>query len=351
MKCKIARVAAVVVLLLWASAGTSGQQWIPGLGPANQPAWTGPMSPDVLPGKGLEQHPFLYAGEWDHREPVQTMYIVRDGKIAWSYSIPSKENGEISEFSDATLLSDNSVVFSRKTGARKVTADKRIVWDYVAPKGHEVHACQPIGPDRVLIILNGKQARLMVIDLVTGKTETQFNLATNPKGAVHTQFRRARMTAAGTFLVPHKDLDKVVEYDANGKPIWSINVPVPWSAVRLKNGNTLVSSGSTQVVREFNTHGEVVWEFSQKDVPDIRLFSLQEVNRLADGNTVISSWCPNAVKNPKDWPATVQVLEVNRDKKLVWALRSWDPPTDLGPATNIQLLDEPGIPEKFDLQR
>jgi hypothetical protein len=39
------------------------------------------------------------------------------------------------------------------------------------------------------------------------------------------------------------------------------------------------------------------------------------------------------------------------DKKLVWALRSWNAPMDLGPATCIQLLDEPGIPEKFEQQR
>jgi outer membrane protein assembly factor BamB len=308
------------------------------------------MSPDVLPGKGLAQHPFLYAGEWDHEKPVQTIYIVRDGKIVWSYAIPSKDNGEISEFSDATLLSDNSVVFSRKTGAGKVTADKKLVWDYEAPKGYEVHAVQPIGLDRVMFIQNGKQAKLMVLNLTTGKTETEFNLATYPNGAVHTQFRRARMTAAGTFLVPHKDLDKVVEYDKSGKEIWSVAVPVPWSAVRLKNGNTLVSSGSTQVIREFNPKGEVVWEFSQKDVPDIRLCSLQEANRLANGNTVISNWCPNAVKDPKDWKYTVQVLEITPDKKLVWALRSWESP-DLGPATCIQLLDEPGIPEKSEQQR
>ncbi|HEY8746523.1 MAG TPA: hypothetical protein VIM11_01015 [Tepidisphaeraceae bacterium] len=350
MKCRISRVLTLAGLVSIALASTSNGQWIPGLGPATQPAWDGPMSPDELPGKGLAQHPFLYAGEWDHAKPVQTMYIVRDGKIVWSYSIPSKENGEISEFSDATLLSDNSVVFSRKTGARKITSDKEIVWDYVASRGYEVHACQPIGLDRVLMIQNGKQAKLMVINLVSGKTETQFNLETNPKAPVHTQFRRARMTAVGTFLVPHKDMDKVVEYDANGKAIWSVNVPVPWSAVRLKNGNTLVSSGSTQRIREFNPHGDVVWEFSQKDVPQIRLFSLQEANRLSNGNTVISNWCPSAVKDPKDWRKTVQVLEVTPEKKLIWALRSWDSP-DLGPATSIQLLDEPGVPEKFELQR
>jgi hypothetical protein len=36
----------------------------------------------------------------------------------------------------------------------------------------------------------------------------------------------------------------------------------------------------------------------------------------------------------------VQVLEVTPDKQVVWALSSWKDP-DLGPATHIQLLDEP----------
>jgi len=343
----------LIATLLACSLATCahGQQtWIPGLGPATQPAWTGPMSPDVLPGNGLNQHPFLFAGEWDHEKPVQTMSIVRDGKVVWSYTIPSTENGQISEFSDATLLSDGSVVFSRKTGARKITADKKTVWDYVAPAGYEVHACQPIGLDKVLMIQNGKQAKLMLINLTTGKTETEFNLDTTPDAPVHTQFRRVRMTAAGTFLVPHKDMDKVVEYDHTGREIWSIAVQCPWDAVRLKTGNTLVSSGSTQVIREFNPKGEIVWQFTQKDVPNIRLFSLQEADRLANGNTVISNWCPSAVKDPKDWKNTVQVLEVTPDKKVVWALRSWENP-DLGPATCVQLLDEPGIPEKFEQQR
>jgi len=306
------------------------------------------MSPETLPGNNVSQHPFFYCGQWDFPKPEQTMYIVREGKITWSYSIPSKDKGEISELTDATLLSDNSVVFARKTGAGKVTADKKLVWDYEAPKGFEVHVAQPIGLDRVLMIQNGKPAKLMLINLTAGKTETEFNLKTNPAGSVHLQFRRARMTAAGTFLVSHKDMDKVIEYDTTGKEIWSVAVPVPWSAVRLKNGNTLVSSGSAQVVREFNAKGEVVWQFSQKDVPNIELFSLQEANRLANGNTIISNWCPSAVKDSKDWRKTVQVLEITPEKKLVWAMRSWD---ELGPATVVQLLDEPGIPEKLEQQR
>jgi len=44
------------------------------------------------------------------------------------------------------------------------------------------------------------------------------------------------------------------------------------------------------------------------------------------------------------------VFEVTRDKKIVWSLSAWKNP-DLGPATYIQLLDEPGNPDNGDLQR
>jgi hypothetical protein len=56
------------------------------------------------------------------------------------------------------------------------------------------------------------------------------------------------------------------------------------------------------------------------------------------------------VKDPKNWLGTVQVLEVTPDKKVVWALSEWNDP-DLGPASSIQLLDEPGVPENGEPQR
>ncbi len=317
-------------------------------------------SPEVLPGQGLNQHPFFYTGQYDFRNPVQKMFIVREGRVVWTYEMPTNASDPgktLQEFSDATMLSNGNVVFARKTGAGEVTPDKKLIWNYVAEKGCEVHICQPIGTDRVMIIQNGLPAKLMVINTVTGKTEKQFELPTNgdPK-TVHTQFRRAQLTKAGTFLVAHHDQDKVVEYDANGKEIWSVAATIPWDAVRLKNGNTLISSHNCYV-REVNPKGETVWEFTQKDAPDIALWCLSEGSRLANGNTIITNWCPVGVVDAKGakatakWPTSVQAIEVTPDKKVVWALRAWTPPADLGPATCLQLLDEPGIPENQEQQR
>src|SRR5690348_791362 len=100
--------------------------------PATQPApATQPYSPAILPGNGLSQHPFLYAGEWDHDKPIQSIFIVRDGKVAWRYTIPTNEaNGTLNEFSDVTMLSNGNVVFARKTGAGMVNPAKKLVWNY-----------------------------------------------------------------------------------------------------------------------------------------------------------------------------------------------------------------------------
>ncbi len=70
------------------------------------------------------------------------------------------------------------------------------------------------------------------------------------------------------------------------------------------------------------------------------------MDRLANGDTVICNW-PGSLPI-EQWPNVVQIIEVTPDKKVVWALRDFD---TLGPATSIQLLDEPGIPENGDLQR
>jgi hypothetical protein len=299
-------------------------------------------SPAVLPGNGLAQHPFLYTGEWDTRKPdAQSMFIVRGGRIVWQYSIPMKApRGGIQEFDDVSMLPNGNVLFSRMSGAGIVSPDKKLVWDYSAPVGTEVHSAQYLGNDRVLIMRNGNPAQAMIFNTAGNTVEKVIPIPTTIK-ATHGQFRHIRMTPAGTILVPHMSEGIVEEYDLSGKVVWSVKEPNVWSAVRLKNGNTLLSGDARGYVREINPKGETVWEFTQADVPDIKLFNIQGSYRLANGNTVICNWCPNGLKTIADWPDTVQVLEVTPDKKVVWALRSWKDPADLGTATAIQLLDQP----------
>jgi len=156
------------------------------------------------------------------------------------------------------------------------------------------------------------------------------------------------MTAKGTYLAPFLMMNKVVEYDKNFKPIWTYEIPSPWAAVRLHNGNTLIVDEHDRLVREVNPKSESVWEFKQADLPSgIVLHNIQTADRLANGDTVIFS--STGGTKLEDRPNIIQILEVTPDKKLVWVLQDWK---NLGPATTAQFLDEPGVPERpGDLQR
>jgi hypothetical protein len=293
----------------------------------------------ILPRNGLLQHDFLYTGEWDYRKATQTIYLIHKGKVAWTYEIPFKDStGTMTELGDATMRPNGNIVFCRKTGASEVTPDKKLVWNYNAPKGTEIHAVEAVGDNKILMVINGVPAKALLINVKSGKTENEIILPTGKPGP-HLQFRRVVMTDQGTLLAAHLDSNAVSEYDKNGKLVWSFHIGKPWCAARLKNGNTLITSNydSCQIV-EVNKMGKIVWNISQADLPGIKLYQIQVAVRLDNGNTIFSNWCNNGIKKPEDWPNSIQLIEITSDKRVVWALNQWKDP-DIGPASSIQILD------------
>jgi hypothetical protein len=305
---------------------------VPALGPAETEVaarkWDQPVPPG-LPGNGMAQHPMLYIGEGYNK-----LFVVNGGKIIWTYS-----TGSGNEYGDAWMLSNGNVLFTRMQYVAEVTPQKQVVWRYDAPVGTEIHTCQPIGLDKVMFVLNGLPPKLMVVNIKTNKVELQHELpaisATDTK-TVHAQFRRVRYTAQGTYLVPFLEMDQVIEYDKNFNPIWKYEIKSPWAAVRLKNGNTLITDEHDILTREVNPKGETVWEVKPDDLPqEYRYINTQSATRLANGNTIICSRGGNG-KGP-------QLVEVTREKKVVWVLWDW---ANFGPATAVQVLDDPGVPER-----
>jgi hypothetical protein len=288
------------------------------------------LAPSVLPGNGLKHFDFFYAGEGKARD----MYIVRKGKITWSYT-DTTGRGEIS---DAVLMANGNVLFAHQFGVTLIDRNKNVLWNYDAPEGFETHTAQPIGSDHVVFVQNGNPAKVLVMNIKTNKLEKEFVLPF--KSGTHGQIRHARLTPAGTLLVAHMDLGKVCEYDINGKQLLSIDVPGIWSAVPLKNGNILVASNQ-DFVKEINRNGDVIWDCPLTDIPGYKITDPQLAVRLANGNTLINNWFNQWSKTLDPNNAPVQAIEVTPDKKVVWALRSWLPPVNLGPATTIQLLNAP----------
>ena len=287
--------------------------------------------PAQLPGRGLAQHDIMYAGESHERN----IYIVRGGKVVWHYSDPAGKG----EISDAVLLSNGNVLFTHQVGVALISPEKKVLWSYDAPAGHEVHTAVPIGLDRVLYIQNGDPALLRVVNIATGLVEREFPLKTKQPPSTHGQFRHARLTEQGTLLAAHMDLNKVVEYDSNGNEQWSFPADRPWGVTPLANGNVLITD--SKGVREINRRGDSVWNWTPADAPGYIFANLQQAWRLPNGNTVINNWVNEWNAPAAQLVGTLQAIEVTPSKQVVWALDSWTEPAKLGPATTLQFLDLP----------
>ena len=290
----------------------------------------------VLPGKGLAQHDFLYAGESKNRRA----FIVRKGKVVWSYDDPAGRG----EISDAVLLSNGNLLIAHQFAVKLISPEKKVLWSLDAPKGTEIHTAMPVGAEHVLYVQNGDPAMVKVVNIKTGETKKEFQVPVGNSKGVHGQFRHGRITASGTLLLAHMDMKKVGEYDANGKEVRSFPAPNPWGVTPLKNGNFLVVDRPS--IREVTPTGETVSTITPgTDSPDFKMTSLQMAWRLPNGNTLVNNWFNEWSGKLDRTNPPVQAVEFTPDKKIVWVLRSWENP-DLGPATTIQILDEPSAPEQ-----
>ena len=92
-------------------------------------------APAVLPGNGLAQHDFLYAGEAKERN----VFIVRKGEIVWTYADPEGKG----EISDAMLLSNGNVLIAHQFAVKLIAPDKKVLWNYDAPKGPKSTRLRP----------------------------------------------------------------------------------------------------------------------------------------------------------------------------------------------------------------
>ena len=302
--------------------------------PIDPPSWrVSEKAPAEAPfAWGIARYPMLYIGEGCNR-----IFLVAGGKVIWTY-----DTGTGWELDDIWMKKNGSIVFSRMSWAGEVTPDKCLIWRRNCLEGEEYHTIQPIDADRVIMAVNAPVPYCMIVNTKTDAVEYRHDIPYENPGWVHGHFRRFRMTAKGTFLVPYLSRNQVVEYDRDFHVIWRYAIDQPWAAVRLKNGNTLINDEYHGLVREVAPDGHTVWEISLNELPpETRLADCQSCVRLKNGNTILCSR-GNQGLSP-------QLVEVTPEKKVVWCLNDW---RELGPCTAVQILSDPGDPElPGDLQR
>lgn len=271
--------------------------------------------------------------------------VEKDGTISWEMPWGG--------IHDIHLLENGNIMVQR--GMREVCEidpkTSKVVWSYDSSKRNgnqgkrvEVHAFQPLGDGNLMIAESGP-ARIIEINR-DGKLLKEFKLKVNRPNA-HTDTRLARKLSTGNYLVCHEGDGFIREYNSEGKVVWEYEVPMfgktprgghgpesfgnkAFSAVRLKNGNTLIATGNGHSVIEVTPAKKVVWSIKQNDLPEITLAWVTTLEVLPNGNYIIGN-CHAGPKNPL-------LVELEpKSKKVVWTFDQFK--TFGNSVPNSQLLD------------
>ena len=107
---------------------------------------------------------------------------------------------------------------------------------------------------------------------------------------------------------------------------------MPFTAIRLPDGHTLIGCTLGNLVIEVDPAGKTVWQVTNDDLPGKPINDACGVQRLPNGNTVITSH--HATANQ------VKLTEVTPAKAVVWTYRD-DRPSGIH---HFQILDTNGRP-------
>lgn len=274
---------------------------------------------------GEEQHPRRILGEDGGRVAI----VDEQGHVHWKYETGAQSH-------DLWKLPNGNILLaSGPATIAEVTPEKEIAWTYTSrPKpGYEgpveVHAFQPLGEGKVMIAESGNRR---IIEVNRGGEILREVPLVVEHPHHHTDTRLARKLTSGNYLVCHESDGAVREYQPDGTVVWEYQLDLGgrpaaaghgpeghgtsvYSAYRLENGNTLIGGGNNNRVLEVNPDGEIVWSVDQRELPGITLAWVTMLHPLPNGNLIIGN-CHAGPENP-------QLIEVTRDKQVVWTFQDF----------------------------
>lgn len=255
------------------------------------------------------QHRILVGGYFYKELAV----FAADGSKEWACT-------EDWEVSDARLLPNQDIVLAYKFGVRLIRPDWSSAGEYEeiynrpTPEGGETHSCQPL-PDGGFLTGESFNGVSYIIELDASFNERK-RIELKGLGGKHTTFRQLSKTPQNTYLVTQYDLKgTALELDSNGGIIRRF-ADGHFVAVRLENGNTLISCGENHRIIEVDPNDHVVWSVERDELPDTHLGLVTSVSRLANGNTIFCNWGGHASRMGPTKGASI--IEVTPDKKIVW---------------------------------
>jgi hypothetical protein len=261
-------------------------------------------------GKTAIRHSFFIAG------PKFTGIIGENGEEIWKADKAGARDGYV--------LPNGNILICWGDEVREYDLDKKVIFNFKkSATENELGTAVRLKNGNTLITESGKAPRLLEVDQ-SGEIKISVPLLPETDN-IHMQTRMARKLPTGNYLVPHLLAFSVKEYTPAGKIVNTIKTDLaelggravenwPFTAIRLQNGNTLVTLTHGNKVVEFNPQGNIVWKISNDDFEEKPFKDPCGAQRLANGHTVIASYGASD---------GIRLFEVDKNKKIVWTYNGY----------------------------
>ena len=214
---------------------------------------------------------------------------------------------------DLQLIGENKILVGHHHGYTEFDLNRgRVVREFTALEGVTAARRQPDGHTLIAGVNLAGTTGVVVMEL--DAADREVHRAVFPGDYV----RLIRQTAQGTYLMCCND--RIREGSRDGKYLREFPVAGffhAWKAVRLANGNLLVSAGYGAFLVELDSGGNVIRKFGGKDtVPaDVNPFFYAMFQLLPNGNVVLANWQGHGENHGAKG---VQLLEFNSTGEIVW---------------------------------
>lgn len=257
------------------------------------------------------KHSFFIAG------PQFTGIIGEAGEEIWDSGKPGARDGYV--------LDNGNVLICWADEVQEFDTNKNVAFQYTRTENSmELGTAVRLPNGNTMITESGTMPRIIEVD-EQGQVIKSVPLEPETDN-IHMQTRMARKLENGNYLVPHLLAFAVKEYTQEGGIVNRFNTDFedfggrdaktwPFTAIRLSNGNTLVSLTNGNRVVELNAEGNIVWMIENSDFEGDPLADPCGAQRLQNGNTVVASY------GAKEG---IRLFEVDRDKKMVWSYSGYN---------------------------
>lgn len=234
----------------------------------------------------------------------------KSNTLEWTHQL---QKGD--DCNDVEITKAGNVLYAYKGGARLITRNQEVIWDFKVEKGQELYTATELPSGEYLLAVCAIPSRIITLNSKGEKTKEQnFDSGiTN----VHGQFRQILPTRENTYLIPLMGKGEVIELTQIGEVIRRVTVGGnPFSVKLLPDGNWLVACGDAHKYVIADPNKQLVKEtVSALDLTDVSLLFVAEVLNYNNGNVLIANW--NGHSKDKSQP---KLVEINSKSRVVWKL-------------------------------